>query len=137
MALGFARLYSITGNIMYREHAERVVGSQKEFLNSYPRGLPTLLRTNLLLSRTWHIVLAGNPELPKYKELKDRLLYLLGPDYPLITASGEGNESWVLLEGRKGLDMPQVLICNDKVCLLPVENPFELESRLIDAGIFL
>jgi uncharacterized protein YyaL (SSP411 family) len=48
-----------------------------------------------------------------------------------------GNDFWTLLEGRKDLKQPQVLICNDRSCLLPVYSVDELINRLVEAGIIL
>ena len=135
LALGFARLYGITGNKSYKNRVEKILGTQKKLMQSYPGAYSTLLRANLLLSKEWHIVLAGNPELEIYKQLKDTLLKSIGSDYLIITAKGNGNELWALLEGRKNLVQPQVLICNDRSCLLPVYSVDELDKRLIEAGI--
>ncbi len=135
LALGFARLYGVTGNVAYKNRVESIIGSQKELISSYPGGYSTLLRANLLLDRKWHIVLAGDPEKMIYSQLKSRLLSFLGSDYPVITAKGSGNELWVLLQDRKELIEPQVLICNDKSCLLPVYSVEELDRRLVEAGI--
>lgn len=135
LALGFARLYSITGDGIYKNRVESIIGSQRDLFTSYPGGYSTLLRASLLLNRKWHIVLAGNSEKLIYKQLKNKLLSSLGSDYPIITAKGSENESWVFLQGRKDLIEPQVLICNDKSCLLPVYSVDDLDKRLTEAGI--
>lgn len=135
LALGFARLYSITGESEYKVRVDNIIGSQRELLTSYPGGYSTLLRANLLLSRKWHIVLAGNSGKLIYTQLKARLLSLLGADYQVITTKGSGNESWTLFKDRKDLTEPQVLICNDRSCLLPVYSVTELDKRLVEAGI--
>jgi uncharacterized protein len=135
LALGFARLYGITGNKEYLDSVRQILLSQKDLLNSYPGAFSTLLRANLLINKEWHIVLAGNPDNPVYKQLKNKLLRSLGSDYPIITTKGDGNETWALLQERKELTDAQVLICNDRSCLLPVYSVQELESRLFDAGI--
>ncbi|RLD32414.1 MAG: hypothetical protein DRI73_07085 [Bacteroidetes bacterium] len=137
LALGFARLYGITGNESYKTKVEKILESQKDLMLSYPGAYSTLLRTNLLLNKEWHIVLAGNPELQVYDQLKNMLLKSLGSDYMIITAKGGGNELWALLDGRKDLTQPQVLICNESSCLLPVYSATELHKRLIEAGILL
>jgi len=135
LALGFARLYGITGIEGYKSKIEKILGSQKELISSYPNAYSTLLRANLLLHRTWHIVLAGDPKMPSYNQLKNKLLSSLGSDYLIITARGKGNESWPLLQGRKELTEPQVLICNDRSCLLPVYSLEDLDRRMKESGI--
>lgn len=135
LALGFARLYGITGNKSYKTRVEKILKSQKNFMLSYPVVFSTLLRANLLLNKEWHIVLAGNPELQVYDQLKNKLLKTLGSDYLIITAKGSGNEFWTLLDGRKELTQPQVLICNERSCLLPVFTVDGLQNRLVEAGI--
>ena len=135
LALGFARLYGITGNESYKIKVEKILESQKNIMMSYPGAYSSLLRANLLLSKEWHIVLAGDTELKTYDQLKNKLLKSLGSDYLIITAKGEGNKLWSLLEGRKDLNQPQVLICNDRACLFPVYSVEELNRRLIEAGI--
>ncbi|MCK5153841.1 MAG: thioredoxin domain-containing protein [Spirochaetales bacterium] len=135
LALGFARLYGITGNESYKTRVDKILESQKKLMLSYPGAYSTLLRANLLLNKEWHIVLAGNSNLQVYDQLKNKLLSTLGSDYLIITAKGNGNEFWSLLEGRKELSEPQVLICNDSSCLLPVYSIAELEQRLVEAGI--
>lgn len=137
LALGFARLYGITGNESYKIKVEKILESQKNLMLSYPGAYSTLLRANLLLNKKWHIVLAGNPELEEYNQLKNMLLKTLGSEYMIITAKGRGNELWALLDGRKDLTEPQVLICNESSCLLPVYSATELHKRLIEAGILL
>ncbi len=135
LALGFARLAGITGNVSYRTRVEKILRSQKELMLSYPSAYSTLLRANILLNREWHIVLAGSPEKNEYKQIKKLLLRLLGSDYLIISAKGTGNESWPLLQDRKKLSDPQVLICNNNACLLPVFSTEELDRRLKESGI--
>jgi uncharacterized protein len=135
LALGFARLYGITGNKKYRTRVENILNSQKDYINSYPTAYSTLLRAVLVLNREWHIVLAGDSALESYEELKKQLLRTLGSDYLIITTKGMGNETWPLLQGRKDLTEPQVLICNETSCLLPAYSVSELDKRLADAGI--
>jgi len=135
LALGFVRLYGITGDENYKTKVFKILESQKNLISSYPGAYSTLLRANLLLNKEWHIVLAGNPEIQIYDDLKNELLKKIGSDSFIISAKGTGNESWSLLEGRKDLTKPQVLICNDRSCLLPVYTVEELDQRLKEAGI--
>ena len=135
LALGFARLYGITGNKSYKTRVEKILETQKNLMLAYPGAYSTLLRANLLKNKEWHIVLAGDSNLQIYNQLKMELLKSLGSDYLIITDKGQGNELWTLLEGRKDLTQPQVLICNENSCLLPVYSVEELDQRLREARI--
>ncbi len=135
LALGFARLYGITGNKSYKTKVGKILETQKNLMLSYPGAYSTLLRANLLINKEWHIVLAGDSNLQIYNQLKNKLLKYLGSDSLIITAKGKGNELWTLLEGRKELTQAQVLICNENSCLLPVYSVEELDQRLREADI--
>jgi len=131
LALGFSRLYGITGNKEYFQRVREIIDSQDQSYQGHPHYLTTLLRAQALLETPWHIVLAGGG--PGYDDLKGELLKVVGPEYLVISAQGGGD--WPILENRRDLGSPQVLICNDTSCLLPAYSVEQVLGRLRTAGI--
>jgi uncharacterized protein YyaL (SSP411 family) len=127
LALGFVRLWQLTGEARWRGLAEGILAASATPLQRAPQGLSTLVCAQQLLAHgAVELVVAGPPA--EAEELL-RLARILAPWEARIVPAWSAPD-WPLLEGRRDLTRPQTLVCVGQHCLLPALSAEELLARL-------
>ncbi len=130
LAVGFARLWTVTGAPRWRDLADGVLSAAADTAGRAPASCATLIRA-------WS-VLAGGP----------RTAVVIGNDVALLQAARAGRDPrlavvpvgtcagqpWECLDGRRELTEPQVLVCIGTRCLAPARTPAEVAARLAEAA---
>jgi uncharacterized protein YyaL (SSP411 family) len=135
LALGFVRLWNLTGAAKWKELAEGVFNTSAGIVTQAPQACATLLTAWLQLSRG-HLtaVIAGDPALAQTRDLLAACRLSVIPGLAIVPISSCKAEAWECLEGRRDLSEPQALICLGTTCLAPAKTVAEVQARLASAA---
>ena len=126
LALGFVRLWTITGHASWRSLAEGIFSAAANTVAGAPSSSCTLLSAWRQLQtgpRTAVICGASNELLRAVRMNSD-------PRMAVIPTSSCHDRDWVTLEGRTTLTEAQVLVCIGTHCLAPARTVAEVTIRL-------
>ncbi|MBA44293.1 MAG: thioredoxin domain-containing protein [Magnetococcales bacterium] len=118
MVQNFARLYGLSGNVLWREQGKRVYGAFAEEIKAYVFGYTSMLAGQSKLQKSLQLVLVGTPEDAEFEAFKKAIwqapqpnrIVLILPDTkhlgPLHPAYGK----------QKVDQKPTLYICEGKMC---------------------
>ncbi len=126
LALGFVRLWNVTGEPRWRSLAEGIFAAAGVSVANAPTSSCTLLNA-------WRQLQSG-----------PRTAVVCGTDSALSAAARSSNDprlaiipvatcrdrDWACLEGRTSIDRAQVLVCIGTTCLAPAYAPSEVVARM-------
>ncbi len=127
-----ARLYYLTGETTYREHAEAVIAGFADELGRNVVGLTSLMSGFALLEGAVQIAIVGGPEDPATAALKraafesavsHRILTALAPGAALPPSHPAAGKTMV--DGK-----PAAYVCVGPTCSLPLTDPEALRQAL-------
>jgi len=128
------RLYHMTGNDDYRQHAEKVLRSYYDAMESQPFGFAHMLcALDFYLSQPQEIVVVGARQDPATQELLAIIhsRYLPNITLQLVGGASSSAKSSPILDGKVQIHgKPTVYVCQNFTCAAPVTNTQELESLL-------
>ncbi len=134
LALGFIRLWNITGSGRWRAFAEGIFSASAETALQAPSACATLLTAWLQAGRGHLVaVVAGNEDDPATRALLACCRRATLPGLAVVPVARCAGEAWSCLEGRRDLTAPQALICLGHACLAPATTVAECEERLAAA----
>jgi uncharacterized protein YyaL (SSP411 family) len=134
LAVGLARLWSVTGRSRWREVAEGIVAAAAGMAREAPSAVATLLAAWMAMRRgRLTAVVAGAVDDPRTVELLTACRSSTTPGLAVVPISACTDRSWECLEGRRELSDPQVLVCTGMACLAPARTVAEVAERL--AGV--
>ncbi len=135
LALGFVRLWNLTGANKWKELAEGVFNTAAGIVSQAPSACSTLLTAWLQLSRG-HLtaVIAGDPALAQTRDLLAVCRRSVIPGLTVVPIATCRDRTWDCLEGRKDLSEPQALICLGTTCLAPAKTVADVQERLATAA---
>ncbi len=135
LALGFVRLWNLTGTAKWKELAEGVFNTAAAIVTQAPSACATLLTAWLQLNRG-HLtaVVAGDPALTQTRDLLAACRRSVLPGLAIVPIANCKGQAWECLEGRRELTEPQALICIGTTCLAPAKTVAEVEERLAAAA---
>lgn len=136
-ALVLLKISRMTGNPEYEARAEKVILSNATALDSYPSGFPALLTAfDFALGPSREMVIAGDPDTPDFKTVKELLFPRFAPlDVWIHRPAGKAAERIIALAQFVEQQVPlpgktAVYICQDRQCERPVTETSELRKRL-------
>ncbi|HEX3132333.1 MAG TPA: thioredoxin domain-containing protein [Planctomycetota bacterium] len=134
-ALGFVRLWNLTGATKWKELAEGVFNASAAIVAQAPSACSTLLTAWLQLTRG-HLtaVVAGDPALAQTRDLLAACRRSVIPGLAIVPVATCRAQKWDCLDGRTELSEPQALICLGTVCLAPAKTVLEVNERLASAA---
>jgi uncharacterized protein len=135
LALGFVRLWNLTGAAKWKELAEGVFNTAAGIVAQAPSACSTLLTAWLQLSRG-HLtaVVAGDPADERTRALLATCRRSVIPGLTVVPVATCRAQAWECLDGRKDLTEPQALICLGTTCLAPAKTVAEVQERLAAAA---
>ena len=135
LALGFVRLWNITGQKIWKERAEGVFTSSATIAMQAPSACSTLLTAWLQLGRgQLTAVIAGDLTHPLTRDLLAACRRSVLAGLTIIPVASCREQTWECLEGRRDLKDPQALICIGTSCLAPAKSVAEVEQRLAEVA---
>jgi hypothetical protein len=131
LALGFVKLWNITGEEKWKSLAEGVFKTTSAVVAQAPSACSTLLTAWLQLQRG-HLtaVIAGPSDHQRTRELLTACRRSIIPGMAIIPVDTCKAHAWASLEGRTELTEPQALICLGTVCLAPAKTVEDVLLRL-------
>jgi uncharacterized protein YyaL (SSP411 family) len=135
LALGFVRLWNLTGAPRWKDLAEGVFTASAGILAQAPTACSTLMTAWLQLGRG-HLtaVVAGDPAQAPTRELLAACRRSVIPGLTVVPVATCRERAWECLEGRRDLTGPQALICLGTTCLAPAKTVAEIQERLATAA---
>jgi uncharacterized protein YyaL (SSP411 family) len=135
LALGFVRLWNLTGAAKWKELAEGVFNATAGIVSQAPSACATLLTAWLQLSRG-HLtaVVAGDPSQAQTRDLLAACRRSVIPGLTVVPVATCRERAWECLEERTDLTTPQALICLGTTCLAPAKTVAEVQERLAQAA---
>jgi uncharacterized protein len=135
LALGFVKLWNITGDDKWKNLAEGIFKATSAVVAQAPSACATLLTAWLQLQRG-HLtaVVAGPSDDQLTRDLLTACRRSVIPGLTIIPVETCKAHTWASLEGRTTLTQPQALICMGTVCLAPANTVDEVLSRLAQAA---
>jgi uncharacterized protein YyaL (SSP411 family) len=132
LGIAFARLYTITGNSEWKDKADALLAARGSAAQAAPSGTASLIRLASIRENPDTLVIAGPSDHPTTHALLAETRRTAGPDLMVVAAdsAAAGHAEWAELEGRIGLDKPQLLVCREGYCSLPAFTVREAQSRL-------
>ncbi|RKX91882.1 MAG: hypothetical protein DRZ90_14505, partial [Spirochaetes bacterium] len=137
LGIAFARLYTITGRSEWKEKADSLLSARSYIGSVAPAAAASLVRLASMRTEPFTLVVAGPGGHSKTQELLKEARRLTGPDMMVVAAdqaAEAGVTGWAELEGRVGLEQPQLLVCREGNCLLPAFTLEEMMERLTQIG---
>ena len=134
LGIAFARLYAVTGKPAWKKLVQDLLAARGAAARHAPSGAPSLIRLASIHSRPCSLVIAGPKDHPRTQGLAQLVRRCTGADIMVIPAD-ECGASWAELEGRIGLQEPQLLVCSEGRCLLPAFTRDEALRRLEEIGL--
>jgi len=136
LGIAFARLYTITGNSEWKDKADALLEAQGPAAQAAPSGTASLIRLASIRENPDTLVVAGPSDHPTTHALLAETRRTAGPDLMVVAAdsAAAGHAEWAELEGRIGLEKPQLLVCREGYCSLPAFTVEEAKSRLEQLG---
>jgi len=128
LAVGFGRLFTLTGEPRWRSAQDGVLAVQAPIVTQVPNACATLLLGWLERTSAATVVVAGQGELAAGLLAAARRTPRAG--LQVVPVAGHEALSWSVLEGRRDLTEPQALVCVGQRCLLPAHTPEELRERI-------
>ncbi len=125
LAVGFTRLWLITGVSRWRELAEGICRIAAETVARAPASSVTVIAAHELLANGRVAVVCG--EAP---ELLTAVRHAADPYLLIVPMTTSRDQAWACLDGRRELHESQVLICTGNSCLAPARTLAELSARL-------
>jgi|GEM_PF-1956783 len=132
LGLAFARLAAVTGHPRWRERADALIAARGALVDAAPSGVPSLVRLGSIRTDPLILVVAGPEDHPGTAALLAEVRRSTGPDLMVAAAdaAAAGGADWSELEGRVGLEKPQLLVCREDSCLRPAFSIDEVRDRL-------
>ena len=137
LGIAFARLYTVTGRSEWKDKADSLLSARAYIGSVAPAAAASLVRLASIRIEPFTFVVAGPGGVPETKELLKETRRLTGPDMMMVAAdqaAEAGVTDWAELEGRVGLEQPQLLVCREGSCLLPAFTVKEVQERLERIG---
>jgi uncharacterized protein YyaL (SSP411 family) len=133
LALGFVRLWNLTGAGRWRALAEGVFSATAAIAGQAPSACATLLSAWLQANRG-HLtaVVAGDAADQRTRALLAACRRSTIAGLAIVPVAACRGEAWECLEGRKELAEPQALICVGSGCLAPAKTVAEVAARLAE-----
>ncbi len=131
LALGFVRLWNLTGATRWRALAEGILSAAADTTARAPASSITMLAAWRQLRRgQLTAVVVGDLSLSATQALLTATRQLRDPHLAIIPLAACAAQPWHCLEGRRELSTPQVLICTATSCQAPVFDPADLAARM-------
>jgi uncharacterized protein YyaL (SSP411 family) len=126
LALVFLRLHGYTGEAVWRERAEKTIGSFKDQLDQVPSGHAWMLAAvDWLKGPAREIVVAGPDPEPLLRKVRTSFV----PNK--VVARADGRATLPLLEGKGPVQgKAAAYVCENMACKAPVTDPTALEEAL-------
>ena len=131
LALGFVRLWNVTGANRWRALTEGILSAAADTAIRASASSITLISAWRQLRRGQiTAVVCGDVALPETQALLRATRQLTDPHLAIIPLASCTTYEWHCLEGRRDLTTPQVLICTATSCQAPAFTPSEVAARL-------
>jgi uncharacterized protein YyaL (SSP411 family) len=138
LALGFMRLWAITGSSRWKALGEGIFSASAAIAGQAPSACATLLGAWQLACRGPVVaVVAGDAQDPVTQALLTACRRSVIPGLCIVPLAACRGEDWGCLEGRREITVPQALICLGTSCLAPALSVNECLERLASAGRML
>lgn len=137
LGVALARLYTVTGKTEWKDKADTLLAARGAVGKAAPTAAATLIRLASIRTEPFTMVVAGPADSSVTEELLTETRLSTGPDIMVVAADQAApNQSadWVELEGRVGLEKPQLLVCREGSCLLPAFTLNDVSDRLAQIG---
>ncbi|NRA38112.1 MAG: thioredoxin domain-containing protein [Planctomycetes bacterium] len=129
LAIGFVRLWTITGDTKWKTAAEGIFRVQSQHAIRAPQAAATYYQALTEYERgKISLLLVGDQA--ETADLLDVALKTYHPGMHIVRAANSAGRKWPALEGRETLTGKVALLCIDTACLLPAETGAELQQRL-------
>ncbi len=133
LALGFVRLWNVTGADRWRTYAEGILAAAAETATRAPASSVTMIRAwSHLRHGQLTAVVIGDPAAPATQALLAAVKTHPDPELAIVPLTSCANHDWACLEGRRDLTVPQVLICRGTTCRAPAFTTEDVAQRLRD-----
>lgn len=131
LALGFVRLWNVTGAARWRQLAEGILEAAAETAARAPASSVTAISAWRHLQRgQLTAVVCGDPQDAATLALLAAVRSDTQPHLCIVPLAACTAMTWECLTGRRDLTRPQVLICNGTSCQAPAFSPDEVRARL-------